>query len=303
MGLRLLAEAVIKNKPPLIDETNKGELFFKAEKYFSNFLSSIKIEKGGFLIKNEEDFYELCFPSGLDITTFHRCVIPAETFEPALTSLTEWTALKSGNFSSLRNFFSSQEYISITDIHIFPLEAEKAFLFLLKSQKDVSREEFNFTANTNNLILQYNKYKNIFKTAKPVYPFQYGKNAVTLKVKAALNADNFACLTTFSFTELFPDTVKLQSDVSVLKLYYSVINKILQIIGRSNISVLKTNRTLALCLFSAQKLPQDIYVDKIKSSIYPIYGKDFCDRIIIEYSGFSKDVKTVMNFLEENTQQ
>ncbi|WP_051267526.1 hypothetical protein [Treponema pedis] len=208
-----------------------------------------------------------------------------------------------------RKFFVIAQFFFFTGVYkhnrypYFPFGSGKGFFIFIKSQKDVSREEFNFTADTNNLILQYNKYKNIFKTAKPVYPFQYGKNAVTLKVKAALNADNFACLTTFSFTELFPDTVKLQSDVSVLKLYYSVINKILQIIGRSNISVLKTNRTLALCLFSAQKLPQDIYVDKIKSAIYPIYGKDFCDRIIIEYSGFSKDVKTVMNFLEENTQQ
>ncbi len=314
MGLRHLAEAFYEKKqlqPALNnDSSSKMEnvpLFFRAEESLKNFLFLVGIEKGGFLIKNNENFYELCFASGFDITTFHRCVIPASTLQPLISSpLTEWTVLTSGNFRVLRNFFSSQEYISITDMFLFPIDGDNVFLFLVKSQKDSSREMPCFLNSNSqeincalqNFITGYSEFKTVFEAARPVYPFQFGENAILLKIESALKAKNFAGLINFSFEELFPDSIKLQHDVSVLRMYYSMVNKILQIIGKSNISVLKTNRQIYICLFSAQKLPEDMYIGKIKSVISAIYGKEFCNKLIINYAGSSQDIKKITDFLQ-----
>lgn len=316
MGLRHLAEALNEKKqlqPDLNNASNlKAEhtpLFFKAEKSLKNFLSSAGIEKGGFLIKNNENLYELCFASGFDVTTFHRCIIPESVLKPLISPLTEWTVLTSGNFRVLRNFFSSQEYISITDMFLFPIDGDNGFLFLVKSQKDSSREMACFlnsnseeiNAPLKNFITTYAEFKTVFEAAHPVYPFQFGENAILLKIESALHAKNFAGLINFSFEEVFPDSVKLQQDVSVLRMYYSMVNRILQIIGKSNISVLKTNRQIYICLFSAQKLPEDIYIGKIKSVISAIYGKEFCNKLIINYAGSSQDIKKITDFLKLGT--
>ena len=303
MGLRLLAEAVnAKNRiPPGIK--NIEPLFFTAEKCFNIFLSAVKIEKGGFLVKNAENIYKLCFASGLDVTTFHKCAVPAEILKSLIRSFTEWTVLSGGNFTALRNFFSSQEYISITDIYLFPLDGENCFLFLIKSQKDASKENFDF--NGINTVLkkftsEYAAYKRIFESATPIHPFQYGTDVIDLKIKSALQAKNYAGLIRFSFVELFPDSAQLQKNINLLRTYYSAVNKIVHIIGKSNISILKPEKILYVCLFSAQKLPQDIYIEKIKSALSPVYGKDFCNKLIIEYAGSSTDIKEILEFFELN---
>lgn len=316
MGLRHLAEALHEKKqlqPALSNDANiKAEdvpLFFKAEESWKNFLFSAGIEKGGFLIKNNENLYELCFASGFDITTFHRCVIPEDILKSLVSPLTEWTVLTSGNFRVLRNFFSSQEYISITDMLLFPLDGDNVFLFLVKSQKDSSRETPSFLHSNSQkinsalkkIITGYAEFKTVFETARPVYPFQFGESAILLKIESALHAQNFAGLINFSFEEIFPDSVKLQQDVSVLRMYYSMVNKILQLIGKSNISVLKTNRQVYICLFSAQKLPEDMYIGKIKSVISAMYGKEFCNKLIINYAGSSQDIKKITDFLKLDT--
>lgn len=303
MGLRQRAEAVnLKDQQPLNEPNNEPlSLFFDAKHKFKNLLKELNVEKGGFLIKTNEDFYNLCFAYSIDITTFHRCIIPAEIINSFEIKKNEWYSLSDKNLSSIKNFFSSQEYISITSLFLFPIEQNKSFLFLIKSQKDVYRENFDFEKadkKVKEFLPIYEKYKSIIETAKPVYSFQYGENSIILKIKSALSLNNTAHLLSISFLHAFPDSVKLQIDLDEINLYYSITNKILNLIGKSNTALLSTNHCLYASIFSAQRLPMEVYIKKITSSLNKIYGEELCNKLLVEYTGTSKNIDEIKNFLK-----
>lgn len=303
MGLRQRAEAVnINNYRPLKDPVeDHPSPFFDAKKNFKTFLKELHIEKGGFLIKTNEDFYNLCFASGFDVTTFHRCMIPSEIIENLQIIENNWVSITNTSKVSIKNFFSSQEYMSITDIILHSIEKEKTFLFLVKSQKDIYRETFDFgkaDISLEKFIPIYEKYKLIIETARPVYPFQYGTNTIMLKIKSAINFNNTAHLLKIAFFHIFPDTVKLQTDLNILELYYSMINKILNLIGKSNMAILGMDNCLYASIFSSENLPMDIYTKKITASLTKIYGEDLCAKLLIDYTGTSKNINEINDFFK-----
>ena len=263
MGLRQKAEAVsIKaHRPPKAPTERPHSPFFDAKNNFQALLKNLQIEKGGFLVKANEDFYNLCFAAGVDITTFHRCMIPSSIIEGFEAKQNNRYSLTNKDLSSIKNFFSSQEYISITNLILYPVEENRSFLFLIKSQKDFYREAFDFEK-ADKLVREflpyYDQYKQIIETARPVYPFQYGTDTIMLKIKSALNLNNTAHLLKISFLHVFTDRVTLQSDLNTLELYYSMINKILNLIGKSNMAMLGMDNCLYASIFSSETLPMDI---------------------------------------------
>jgi len=301
MGLRQRAEAVNINdyRPPKVPVETHPSPFFDVKKYFEAFLKELHIEKGGFLIKTNEDFYNLCFASGFDITTFHRCMIPSQVIGSFQVKENEWFSIS--NIASIKNFFSSQEYISITDIILYSIEKEKTFLFLVRSQKDIYRDSFDSKKayiSLKKIIPIYEKHRSIIEMTRPVYPFQHGTNTIMLKIKSALNFNNTAHLLKIAFFHIFPDTVKLQTDLNALELYYSMANKILSLIGKSNMVILGMDNCLYISIFSSENLPIDIYTKKITASLTNIYGEDLCAKLLIDYTGTSKNINEIKGFFK-----
>ena len=290
MGLRQKAEAVsIKTyEPPKAPTESPSSPFFDAKNNFQALLKNLQIEKGGFLVKTNEDFYNLCFASGVDITTFHRCMIPSSIIDGFKVQNNRYS-LTNNDLSSIKNFFSSQEYISITDIILYPVE------------KDIYREIFDFEK-ADKLVREflpyYEQYKQIIEMTRPVYPFQYGTDTIMLKIKSALNLNNTAHLLTISFLHVFTDRVTLQSDLNTLEFYYSIINKILNLIGKSNMVMLGMDNCLYASIFSSETMPMDIYTQKITASLSKIYGEDICSKILMDYTGTSKDINEIKTFFK-----
>lgn len=303
MGLRQKAEAVsIKAyQPPRAPTERPHSPFFDAKNNFHSLLKNLHIEKGGFLVKTNEDFYNLCFAENVDITTFHRCMIPSSIIDGFDFKQDNRYSLTTKDLKSIKNFFSSQEYISITDIILYQVEENRSFLFLIKSQKDVYRESFDFKKAdklVSDFLPYYDQYKQIIETARPVYPFQYGTDTIMLKIKSALNLNNTAHLLTIAFFHVFPDRITLQSDLNKLSLYYSIINKILNLIGKSNMAILGMDNCLYASIFSSETLPMDIYTKKITASLSKIYGEDICSKILMDYTGTSKNINEIKDFFK-----
>ena len=302
MGLKQRAEAVNINnyRPPKAPTESPSSPFFDAKNNFQALLKNLQIEKGGFLVKTNEDFYNLCFAAGVDITTFHRCMIPSSIIDGFKAQNNRYS-LTNNDLSSIKNFFSSQEYISITDIILYPVEENRSFLFLIKSQKDIYREIFDFEK-ADKLVREflpyYEQYKQIIEMTRPVYPFQYGTDTIMLKIKSALNLNNTAHLLTIKFLHVFTDRVKLQCDLNSLELYYSIINKILNLMGKSNMAILGMDNCLYASIFSSETLPIDIYTQKITASLTKIYGEDICSKILMDYTGSSKDINEIKTFFK-----
>ena len=119
-----------------------------------------------------------------------------------------------------------------------------------------------------------------------------------LKIKSALNLNNTAHLLKISFLHVFTDRVTLQSDLNTLELYYSMINKILNLIGKSNMAMLGMDNCLYASIFSSETLPMDIYTQKITASLSKIYGEDICSKILMDYTGTSKDINEIKTFFK-----
>lgn len=305
MGLKNLAENILSVKPQAVNNIEKTEFdFIKFENRFTDFLKKIEIAKAGFLSKIG-DFYKLSFPIGFDITGFHRFFIDACLVDSLKCNDKLCLKLSVNEFFQRHFFLSSQEYASITDVFVFPIVTGRLFLFCVRSKKDTYRTPFNIDKACN-LLKDEKKFfltkEEIIKNTSPVYPLQKGKDTILLKIQSALSVNQSAFLMKFSFTEIFPDSIKLQTDISKLCIYYSAVNKIIQSLGQSAICILKPNKCLYACLFSNKKLPIELYIDKIKAQLLPVYGFDFCNRLIIECIGISNDIHKIEDFIhrEEN---
>lgn len=305
MGLKNLAENIRAIKPQAANNIEKTEFaFMQIENKFTHFLRKIEIEKAGFLSKTG-DFYKLCFPIGFDITTFHRFFIDAYLVDNLKYEDDFCLKLSMSDLSNWRFFLSSQEYAAITDIFIFPIVLGRFFLFAVRSKKDSYRTFFNpdkiydFLKEEKDFFLSQ---EDIIKNVSPVYPLQKGRDTISLKIQSAVKINQSAFLLKFSFAEIFPDSIKLHTDISKLNMYYSVVNKIIQSLGQSAICILKPNKCLYACLFSNRKLPIELYIDKIKSQLLPMCGSNFCNRLSIECCGIDTDVDRIQDFLyrEEN---
>ena len=96
-------------------------------------------------------------------------MIPSSIIEGFEAKQNNRYSLTNKDLSSIKNFFSSQEYISITNLILYPVEENRSFLFLIKSQKDFYREAFDFEK-ADKLVKEflpyYDQYKQIIETTR-----------------------------------------------------------------------------------------------------------------------------------------
>ncbi len=313
MGLRDLAAAEIKDKPKKglrdlaelaragesISQSNKA-FFFQVENDFRKFLEPLSIKKAAFLKKDSEGNYLCCFPTNIDVASFKRLIIPSDTLRDSLKDLKSWTSFKDNELSLFRNFFASQEYISITEILLYSLQDDNEFLMLIRSQSDPNNNQpFNFdkaNAQLKDFIPKYMKNKDIFHSVKTINTEK--TNDVLSKIKLALNKSYTANMYRLSLKAIFPDMAEFDKNLQSFSFYLSVINKIQSAIGSKNIAVLNTD--LYLCIFSKQILSMNLYIDQVKKILAPIYGNELCEKLISENVAHSKNKEEILSFLNIN---
>ncbi len=317
MGLKDLAEAGKKNSSKKglknlaelkrLDSENKksaSPFFFQAKHSFREFLKDINISKAGFLVKDSDDNYVFSFPMGVGISSFNRLIIPAQIIKSKLKHGKTWTELKDSKLSSFINFFSSQEYIGITEILLYSLKDDEEFLMLIRSQKD-SNSVYDFDFNDANekikkFIPVYTEHKKIFHSAKPLSFLKAREENAIENIEEALKMQLNASLFRISFKALFPDNSELEQNLKALRLYSSLLNKISSSVSSRNLIVLRND--LLFCIFSKQAVTANLYLNQVKNILRPIYGDEICDRLISENASHSTNKKEILNFLkiEEN---
>ncbi len=293
-GLRNLAELARAEERNLQADTS---FFFQVENSFKKFLKSLNISKAAFLKKNDKGDYICCYPSGIDVASFKRLSISYDSLKSNFENLKSWTSFKDKELSIFRNFFASQEYICITEILLFSLQADEEFLMLIRSQSDKNNnEDFDFDNANSQLkefIPNYMKNKVLFHSVKLVNSEK--NDSMLEKVCSALNNSYTANMYRVSFKAIFPDERELEKNLNSLRIYTSIINKLISSIGSKNIAVL--NGDLYLCIFSKQILAMDLYIEQIKKILESIYGNEVCERLIYESSSHSKNKEEILSFL------
>lgn len=62
--------------------------------------------------------------------------------------------------------------------------------------------------------------------------------------------------------------------------------------------MLGMDNCLYASIFSSEIIPMDIYTQKITASLSKIYGEDICSKILMDYTGTSKDINEIKTFFK-----
>ena len=63
-------------------------------------------------------------------------------------------------------------------------------------------------------------------------------------------------------------------------------------------AMLGMDNCLYASIFSSETLPMYIYTQKITASLSKIYGEDICSKILMDYTGTSKDINEIKTFFK-----
>lgn len=292
MGLRQAAESLKTNLP---EEDNS--LFFKIQNEYKKLLTDINIKKGGFLYCTGDGFYKLSFVEGILPKSFNTLAIPCKKIYDLYVKK---GADKLGDFflggalSEFKNFFVSIEE-TMEDVYFLPMDEKHDFFMFAICQKN---QTFNPTTIAKDKIEKflrfYSSYKYIIETAYPIFQ-NTNYESVLLKAETAFNFGKFADKILISLKGIFNFDY---NNLDILNLYYSLVNKIKLIIGKSNITILKNKEEIYACVFSSKGIPMDIYIAQSQSILENLYGKKLSEKIKITHSGTSNSLEDIKDFLK-----
>ena len=252
----------------------------------SSFLENIGAEYGAFLIKKGGTFYVAC-PTGLDTQTFNETSFDASIImewqdkkkcESTLPFITFDCDEEHGTFhtSSLLN-----------DSVLYPMD-EYNCVFLLWRFEDTCFSPLK-TGKIDKLLNAIKTFKQEYKenevmvaTCLPPLPQYVGYSSIESKLEGSTLASKKLNFITFSFEEVF-DLSHLEDDIDSLVMFYSMVNRILLLIGKSNFAVLQKDFSLKACIFSSQLLNKNIYTTTIKTVLSSIYAQSLVDKIKIVF--------------------
>lgn len=280
MGLRIKAGA-INSSEKLLNEDFINSKYSKFESSFLFLLENLGINLACFLIKKEDNLIP-AFPFGFNIDIFDKNI---DFFK--LTQVTD--NFKNDifyfeDFSLFKNFFIEDEYSKIKSITLYSVENdEPVFLLLIQTlecKKEISKEQIE--QETKNFLPQYNSNKKIIKTCKCVYNGN-GITSIESKLNGAYLYKSKTKLIKFSFEKIFGETEKISENLNFLRLFYSVVNKIISLIGKSNFTVLDNSLSLNACIFSVNPIDENLYIAQIEDMLSTIYGKEITKSLNIEF--------------------
>lgn len=248
----------------------------------SSFLENIGAEYGAFLIKKGSMFYVAC-PVGLDTQTFNRTTFDASVVMKRCDG--------GDNIKSFITFTSTEEQGSLHDLSLlddavlYPMD-ENNCVFLLWKFEDTSVSPLK-TGKIDILVSAVETFKNEYRanevmvaTCLPPLPKYVGFSSIESKLEGSSVASKRLNFITFSFEDIF-DLCQLEDDIDSLVMFYSLVNRILLLIGKTNFAVLQKDFSLKTCIFSSQLLDREIYATTIKTVLSSIYASSLVEKIKI----------------------
>jgi len=247
---------------------------------FSYFLENIGAEYGAFLIKKGGTFYVAC-PVGLDTQTFNETSFDA-TIIMANRDKEEKEDIKPFIICTEEHTTSFSTSL-LHDAVLYPMD-ESSCVFLLWKFEDTCFSPLK-TGKMNALVSSVESFRKEYKenevmvaTCLPPLPKYVGSSSVESKLEGSSLTSKKLNFITFYFDEIF-NLSQLEDDIDSLVTFYSLINRILLLIGKSNFAVLQKDFSLKTCIFSSQLLDKNIYTKTIKSVLSSIYASSLVDKI------------------------
>ncbi|CEM60675.1 hypothetical protein DWQ65_12800 [Treponema phagedenis] len=296
----LIAKAEILRGSVFFD-TEKNSLYGELERKFAELRDAIGIERAGFLYPDEKKTFALHFAFGLDITTLHRMVIPFNTIKNVLPQ-NNWICIEGANLEALRVYFSSHEFASLKRLYLYPIKIQNISLYIIFFDSLLNVAGKNFQPEKaatliKNFLPSLKKAFSVIKITKLIYPFQKGQRLIKERIDAAIMAENTANLFTLNTSAVFPNIIRLHGDISKLRLYYALINRLMVLVGTSNLFLFESDLQMQIVIFSVSPIDAELYITQLRQSVQEIFGLSVAEKLLIASKGNSKDSEEVLKFL------
>ena len=262
----------------------EGELsrYFLFKSVFESFLKDVGARKGAFLVKQGR-FFHLAFPVNVDCEFFRRYSLDASL----MSSIENFENTPFLLFN--KKIDDSTEVLNTSFLYSFD---DLGCVFLLLDFDN----RLNILQNDKSFLIsrivdfekEYKQNEILVNTSIPTFPKYVGVSSIESKMEGAVLASTSPNFLKFSFASMF-DFSSLHNDKDNLPLFYSIVNRIGKMIGRSNFAILERDLTLNACIFSSVPLDGVVYTSTLKTVLSSIYGNDIIDKLDIFF------VKTLHN--------
>jgi hypothetical protein len=293
-----------KKKAGLLKRIRNSSSYDLILESFKDYLVSIHAERGGILCPSEDGHYILLLPVGFDLTTVRRFCPHQSFLRQKIGDNPSWVSYTKPVLDSFQTFFSSHENDSLSAVHIKKIDCAleaPCYLVVADSFLNVQRKSSSVVISEDGgfpvllAVLQANKHALTALTAIASINQSYA--SMKTHAESALNSTRIATLTRISLSSLFPDAVKLQTDIALQSVYYAIVHRIARQAGSSNIIYIAKNHDLHIVLFTAQPVDIELYFYQLMKPLEKIFGSHRISHIRAEKIGIGSTVSGIMDFI------
>lgn len=271
----------------LLDRAKKLEIakredglprYFLFKFAFESFLKDIGARKGAFLVKQGK-YFHLAFPINIDCEVFKKYSLDA-------TLMMSFEEVENTPFVLFDKDVEDSVEIELLSTSILYKLDDLGCVFLLldfANRLDVLKNnEKILISKTKDFEKEYEKNEILINTSIPPFPKYIGVSSIESKMQGAVLASTSPNFIEFTFSSMF-DFSSLHRNKDELPLFYSIVNRISKMIGRSNFAILEKDLVLNVCIFSSIPLDDVVYSSTLRTVLCSIYGKDLVDKLGISF--------------------
>ena len=260
--------------------------YFLFKFVFESLLKDIGAREGAFLVKQGK-FFHLAFPINVDCDVFRKYSLDASLISSS-------SEKGEGAFLLLEKETDSISEMELLSTSLLYKMDELGCIFLLMDFADRANV---IEKNNDVLLAKVKEFKKVYEqnkilvdTSIPLFPKYLGISAIESKMQGAVLASTTPNFLEFNFSSMF-NFPFLHQDRDNLPLFYSIVNRITKMIGRSNFTILEKNLTLNACIFASIPLDYITYSSTLKTVLFSIYGCELIDKLEISFVKTLSDKK------------
>lgn len=200
---------------------------------------------------------------------------------------------------------TNEDFSLLQDSFVYPMDEGSCVFLLLKfdenSESSISEEKKKeLFSEMEAFKRDYKENESLINTCTPLYRRHVGFSFIESKLDGSALTSMKISFIKFSFDKAF-DVLNLESDENLLPMFYSLVNRIGILVGKSNFSLLQKDLSLNACIFSSQPLDEFIYSTALKSVLSSIYGYSLIEKLKMTFSYDIKNPKDEIRQWMENS--
>lgn len=260
-------------------------------------------ERSGLYLVSEE-IGSLVLSSGFDMTTVNRFLPTRQFLSEQFSLISDWVTFDPIKDSdTFQGFFSTHEWSSLENIHIYPLIQEptlNAYILICASQLDSRRSPLQLSLLYTNILqfrqmlLEHRLFLELLSVAS-VYTAPATPSSE--RIDSALSAGMITNLLCLDITSLFPTSDRLFTSSRDTLLYRALVYSISRLAGISNICVTHKSFDIRIAIFSSLPLDPELYIFQFICALEKHFGVQRISKLVYSMHESSTDPKYIRRYL------